>query len=251
MNARLVLVLPLLSLVAACRSATDSGGRLPPGDGPRVFFIGNSHTYVNDVPGLLQALADSSGLGPVTVGAVAVGGTALIDHWSTAATRAAASRCRGTGHLVLQQGWTPGGVWRDTLVMAAKGFASLVEPCRTKVVMYQVWPPADRPQAFPATIQSFAVAAREVNGLLAPVAEAWLLVQQRDTSIRLYSPDGLHASPAGSYLAAVSLYARVFSRSPIGLPAGVRTASGVTVQLPREAAFVLQQAAWEAANATR
>lgn len=33
----------------------------PLGEGLQVLFIGNSHTYVNDVPGILQALADSAG----------------------------------------------------------------------------------------------------------------------------------------------------------------------------------------------
>ena len=28
------------------------------GEGTRILFIGNSHTYVNDVPGILQALAE-------------------------------------------------------------------------------------------------------------------------------------------------------------------------------------------------
>ena len=49
------LVLAVL-LADGCNSAT--GPRLI-GEGTRILFIGNSHTYVNDVPGILQALADS------------------------------------------------------------------------------------------------------------------------------------------------------------------------------------------------
>ena len=252
MHARLLgLLAPLLLaplLLADCRSTTDPGTAR--GEGPQIFFVGNSHTSMSDVPGLVQALADSSGVGPVTVGAIAPGGTALIDHWYDRAARTTVAKCRGMGHLVLQQGWTPGGVWRDTLLIATRGFASLVAPCHTKVVMYQVWPPIDRPGQFDASIQSFAIAAREVDGLLAPVAEAWLLVQQRDASIQLYAGDGLHASQAGYYLAAVTLYARIFSRSPVGLPASVRTRSGVTIHLAPATALTLQQAALDAMDAT-
>jgi hypothetical protein len=248
MTARFLLAFAFLVL-ATCGSGTGPAGA-GRGAGPQVFFIGNSHTSMHDVPGMLQALADSSGVGPVTVGAIAPGGYALIDHWLEQSTRAAAARCRGTAHLVLQQGWTPGGVWRDTLLIATRGFAQLVAPCGTRVVMYQVWPPVDRPQAFPASIESFAAAAREVGGALAPVASAWLLVQERDPSIALYSSDGLHASAAGYYLAAISIYARVFGRTPVGLPASLRTPSGMTVSLPPATALVLQRAALDAMGGT-
>ena len=234
-----------LALVVACACikspAAPEGGYL--GDGDRVLFVGNSHTYVNDVPGLVQALADSSGAARIAVGSIARGGYALIDHFLEAPTREAVGRCEGVTYLVLQQGWTPGGVYRDTLTLAARGFADLVARCNTRVVLYQVWPLRTQPQYFPVTIESFATAARDSRSLLAPVAQAWELAMSRGVPADLYDLDGLHASPAGSYLAAIVLYARIFSRSPVGLPTAVRTRSGALVSLTPETAQLLQRAA--------
>lgn len=75
-----------------------------------------------------------------------------------------------------------------------------------------------------------------------PVARAWLATWQRDPSVELYS-DGLHASIAGSYLAALVMYARIFERTPVGLPATVRTRAGATIRIPAALARTLQEAA--------
>lgn len=242
-----------LVVLSACISACIGVPAGPQGgfagDGDRVLFIGNSHTYVNDVPGLVQAFADSAGAGEISTGSIAKPGYALIDHYLESPTRTFTSRCDGITHLVLQQGWTPGGVYRDTLTIAAKGFAELVARCNTKVVLYQVWPLRSQPQYFPLTIESFAVAARESRSLLAPVAQAWELAISRGVTAELWDADGLHASPAGSYLAALVLYERIVSRSPVGLPATVRTRSGTTITLAPELARLLQQAAADVVGA--
>ena len=65
---------------------------------------------------------------------------------------------------------------------------------------------------------------------------------EKDPGVQLYS-DGLHASVAGSYLAALVMYARIFERTPVGLPATVRTHDGVTVRVDPSLALTLQEAA--------
>lgn len=49
----------LACATAACLSAPLAGPQLI-GDGRAILFAGNSLTYVNDVPGIVQALADSA-----------------------------------------------------------------------------------------------------------------------------------------------------------------------------------------------
>lgn len=218
------LVRATLLLVAVVASACIGAPAGPKpgfqGEGDRILFIGNSHTYVNDVPGLVQAFADSAGARHISTASIANPGYALIDHYLESPTRA----------------------------IAARGFAALVARCNTRVVLYQVWPLRSQPQNFPVTIESFAVAARDSRALLAPVAQAWELAISRGVSTELWDFDGLHAPPAGSYLAALVLYARIFSRSPVGLPATVRTRSGTTIRLAPECARLLQQAAADVAG---
>jgi hypothetical protein len=142
----------------------------------------------------------------------------------------------------MQQGWTPAGIYRDTLRLAARNFATEIAKTGAKAAMYQTWPPSNRPADFPGSIESYELAAADIGGVVFPVARAWLATWDRDANIQLYS-DGLHASVAGSYLAALVMYARIFERTPVGLPATVRTHAGVTVRVDPAVARILQDAA--------
>ncbi|MEO7456824.1 MAG: hypothetical protein ABIY52_11225 [Gemmatimonadaceae bacterium] len=210
------------------------------GPGRRVLFIGNSHTYVNDVPGLLQALAAAGGES-LAVASTTAANLALIDHWNGGSARADIAR-GGWEIVVLQQGWTPAGPCRDTLRLAARSFAGDAAKVGAKIAMYQVWTQASRPAQMPGTIRSYELAAEDVSGLLFPAAAAFRAALARDPSLQLYGDD-THASPAGSYLAALVMYATVFKRSPVGLPASVQTLGGVRITLPLTTATVLQEAA--------
>lgn len=92
--------------------------------------------------------------------------------------------------------------------------------------VYSVWPQSWRRGDFDAAIEFYELAAEDVNGLLFPVASAWLAAWRREPTLALYSPDGLHPSIAGSYLAALVMYGVLYERSPIdsaASPPGVRS----------------------------
>jgi hypothetical protein len=211
------------------------------GDGTRILFIGNSLTYVNDVPGILQALADSSGVGPLAVASQTLPNYALIDHWTDGVAQREIAR-GGWAWVVMQQGWTPAGVYRDTLRLATRNFGREIAKIGAKSALYQTWPPVDRRGEFAGSIESYELAASDVGGVVFPVARAWLATWERDSTIGLYS-DGLHASVAGSYLAALVMYARIFDRTPVGLPAAIRTRAGITLRVDAGLARTLQDAA--------
>jgi hypothetical protein len=67
------------------------------------------------------------------------------------------------------------------------------------------------------------------------------------TAAPLYAADGLHPTPAGSYLAALVVYAKVLNRSPVGLPARVRLRSGTVIAIDAQTAAMLQEVAAAAA----
>ena len=232
-------IVGIVSLIA-CSNVPPAEPRIV-GEGVRIFFIGNSLTYVNDVPGMLQALADSAGGERLAVASLALPNYALIDHWTDGVARREIA-AGGWGWVVLQQGWTPAGIYRDTLRLATRNFAAEIAKVGAKVALYQTWPPANQPGEFAGSIESYEMAAADVGGVVFPVARAWLAALARDPSITLYS-DGLHASVAGSYLAALVMYARILDRTPVGLPAAVRTRSGVTMRVDPAVARILQDAA--------
>ena len=211
------LVLPLT--LAACLSSAVSGPELS-GTGTPVLFVGNSLTYVNDLPGIVQALADSAGGPALAVETVAFPDYALIDHWNegVASGRARGEIAKGGWKfVVLQQGPSSVDVNRDTLRLATKLFAQDMAKVGATPALLSAWPTIDRRQDFPRAIESYTLAATDVNGVLLPVAAAWLAAWKRDSTLGLYS-DGLHPSIAGSYLSALAVYAALQHHSPVGLP---------------------------------
>ena len=230
----------VVALLSACLGGSPAGPQSL-GEGTRVLFIGNSLTYVNDVPGILQALADSAGGDKLAVASRALPNYALIDHWTEGVAQNTIAQ-GGWAWVVMQQGWTPAGIYRDTLRLATRNFGVGIAKIGAKPALYQTWPPVDRPNDFAGSIESYELAAADVSGVVFPVARAWLAVWKLDPSIQLYS-DGLHASLAGSYLAALVMYARIFDRTPVGLPAALRTHSGVVIRIPPALARTLQDAA--------
>ena len=67
-----------------------------------VLFIGNSYTYVNDLPGRVAAVANAQGdAPPIKVSSVTVGATALEDHWNNPNVKAAIA-AGGNDFVVLQ-----------------------------------------------------------------------------------------------------------------------------------------------------
>jgi hypothetical protein len=236
-------VLSLLGLACLGNSAAPQ----LTGDGAPVLFIGNSHTFVNDLPGILQALADSAGGEKLATMSLANANYALIDHWNDGLARREIEK-RQWRYVVMQQGWTPAGVCQDTLRLAIQLFSESIRRKGGTPGVLEVWAPASRPSQFAGTIESYRLAAQDVSGLLFPAAEAWLEAENRNPGYVLYGDD-IHANEAGSYLAALVMYARIFSKSPVGLPAVLRTRSGVTISLPAEVALVLQQVAADIALA--
>ncbi|MEP7346984.1 MAG: hypothetical protein ABI877_17065, partial [Gemmatimonadaceae bacterium] len=108
----------LVALAAACAPTAPTTPPAPelPDGAPRILFIGNSLTYTNDLPSLVAEIARVDGR-PIGVATVAAANTALVDHLTqTDATSRIAQG--GWDAVVLQQGPTPAGLCRDTLVMA-------------------------------------------------------------------------------------------------------------------------------------
>ena len=52
---------------------------------------------------------------------------------------------------------------------------------------------------------------------VAPVGYTWYQVRHDHPEIVLWQDDGVHPTPAGTYLAACVFYASIFRQSPVGL----------------------------------
>jgi hypothetical protein len=215
---KLVRRLLAAALIGAC--AAVLGAREPPV--ARVLFIGNSLTYVNNLPRMVE---DAAGKGRVVTQMVAFPDFGLEEHWQHGEALRAIRR-GGWTHVVLQQGPTSLPESRRILIDYTLRFAPEIHAIGARVVLFGVWPGAQRRQAFDAVTASYAAAAEGADGDLVAVGEGWREAWKRDASLRLYGPDGFHPSPLGTYVGAL-----MFARYLTGEPPAVAAIPAVTTDL--------------------
>ena len=222
-------------LVAACASTA------PEAPAPtRVLFIGNSLTSYNNLPGIVEAMGRARGV-ELDVHSVLRNNASVQDHWDEGTARRMVENERWD-FVIFQHGPSASEDGRIALREAMALFAPKVRAAGGVPALYMVWPFASRPQDFDRVRETYALAAQDVNGLFLPAGEAWRAAWREDAGIELYLPDGLHPTPAGSYAAALVIYAGITGTSPIGLPAAL-TVRGAAISLAPAVAAVLQRGA--------
>ena len=149
------------------------------------------------------------------------------------------------GLVVLQQGPSSLEENRAQLRASTVTFADDIRKAGGRPALYMVWPSLVNAVTFDRTVESYRLAASDVEGVLFPVGEALRVARSRDESAPLYESDGYHPTLAGSYLAALVIVGRIHDRSPVGLPRRF-AAGGREVNIPEALAVLLQGAAAEA-----
>jgi hypothetical protein len=230
-------------LLLACLGSSIPLEPLPAG-GHHVLFIGNSLTYVNDLPGTLAAMAATAG-DTIRVTTVARPDFALIDHLNGGSNALEAIRLGGWEYVVLQQGSSSLPANRDSLALWTKMFDPYIKAVGAKPALYMVWPTADRLFAFEDVHTAYQQAAKAVNGMFIPGGDAWRKAWAADSSLQLYSPDGLHPSPMGTYLVALVMYERITGHDARNLTAKA-VVDGRDLGLTQAVVTKLQNAAHQA-----
>jgi hypothetical protein len=225
--------LVFLLALAGCGSSGD-----PAVGSLRVLFIGNSLTYANDLPAMVAGFALEARVGlRIEVEDVSNANYALEDHWGDSRTMRTLDE-GGWDVVVLQQGPSSLPENQVNLRENAARFAERIRQLGGTPALYMVWPDVTRLSFFDAVSQSYRNAAEAADAALYPAGEAWRAAWMVDPSLPLYDGDGYHPSILGTYLAALTIYHGLTSRSVIGLssPDGVRA----------DVAAMLQQAAEQA-----
>jgi hypothetical protein len=213
----------------------------------RVLFVGNSLTYTNDLPHTVAAIAQSAG-DEMAVAMAAGANLALIDHLNGGSNAPAQIRSGQFNYVVLQQGPTPAGICRDSLILWTTMFDERIRGAQARTAVMMSWPGANGQQFFDDVRYSFQAAATAVDGIFLPAGEAWRAAWREDPSLPLYGPDGFHPSPMGTFLAALEIYERLSGRDARTLPAEAFNGAA-RMNVPEEQIRLLQRAA-HAANTT-
>lgn len=205
-------------LAAGCLELLEPQRDPPRLPGTRnILFVGNSHTYTNDLPRMVRDLARSMGDTALRVASVAEANYALSDHYATGVVHAALERSSWRW-VVLQQGTSALPESQLHLQTWARAWAPHIRTAGAEPVFYQIWPSSGRRFDAAAALLSYATAATVTEGILAPAGDAFTAALAATPPLDPYSGDGLHANREGTYLAAVVLIERMLGIQPESLP---------------------------------
>ena len=249
MLTRTIRLLALTALLGCLGADSSTSPQLSGREGRPILFVGNSLTSVNELPLIVEALADSvPGLTPaqrLSTAMAAFPDFALEDHWSEGSALRAIDQTTWSV-VILQQGSSALEESRINLREWTKKFDTRIRSAGARTAMYAVWPLATRQFDFDRVNESYTLAAADVNGMLFPVGEAWRAAWRRDPNMALYASDGLHPSVRGSYVAGLVITSMLLDRTPVGMPASLALRSGASLTIPAADAKLLQEAAAEA-----
>lgn len=164
-----------------------------------ILFIGNSHTYCNDMPLMVQRRAEEEGFRCRAV-MLAQPGWYLAQHAESRDVRFNILY----GHydyVVLQEHAHPFGP-EEKFREAAAALAGMIREAGSIPVLYETWARKTEPEMQAHMNEIHRQIAAETGALLAPVGENWWTYQASWPEIEMYSNDGAHASDAGSGFAA-------------------------------------------------
>lgn len=192
----------------------------------RVLFIGNSYTYFNNLPRVLEQLFTAAGT-PIETKMVVEGGATLQDQWE----KGTAQKTIREGHwnyVILQDQSTLGTYLVDGQSQIAdpdyfhryaRMFDREIKKSGAHPVFYLTWARKNAPKRDQTALTyAYMAIARELKDLVAPVGMVWQRVRHENSNMELYIEDGSHPTGAGSYAAACELYATISGKSPVGLP---------------------------------
>jgi hypothetical protein len=247
----------ILRLLAAALILAGTGAARAD-DSLRVLFIGNSHTYVNDLPGLFLGLSEAGGR-PVRTDASTFGGYSLEDHTNTQATLDKIAQDSWDFVALQEQSVLPTiHYWRyNSMYPAARRLDSIVRLQGAQTVFYMTWgwknggrqsygdswSPDFRDyfEMQESVRVAYQEIAAELSSGMSPVGMAFARARQIDSLVDLWQVDFCHATLKGTYLGACVFYAVLHGASPVGL----QFYGGLS---PEDARFC-QDVAWQTVSA--
>ena len=255
----------ILQLIIFCASPGEYGSA----EQVTALFLGNSHTYYNDLPSLVQNLATAGG-DTLIVDSSTPGGCTLAYPPNAHLYNDVSLGLLETGgwdYVVLQEQsqipvipyirdlyMYPGAIALDSIAHAN------TTCCLTTLFMTWGWENggqhsfggytspdfADYDEMQDSVRTAYTRIADSLSSPVAPVGVAWQNAIHDGFPLSLFNPDGYHPSLAGSYLAACVFYATFFQKSPLGLAftAGLSEESATWLQAVADTTVLLHLPEW-------
>jgi hypothetical protein len=222
---RWILLLLIMASAAGCRTESTPTSAAVPGELSdeaqvrtadfAVLFVGNSHTHMHGLPGLVGDMIrfrhhDKSYYSHV----VAVG---FLEDVARNPRCREEIETRAWKHVVLQaQKESKSGNFQYSQTEGID-FAKLARSNGAKVTFFAEWGLREVPGHGPRIEHVYREMAAASGADVAPVGRAWDLALAARPELPLYSSDGNHQSAIGAFLTASVLYGKLTGERPINL----------------------------------
>lgn len=221
----------------------------------RVLFLGNSYTYAHQLPVMLELMSQKAyGKRKIEATMKAHGAWMLQTHWNDAETR----------KLIAEKEW-------DYVILQEQSQMPIMNPAVTEKIglllgkaiqarkatplLFMTWSREQQPDTQAKLAATYLSIGDKLKAPVAPVGLAWekFLQGPLKDKVKLHSRDGSHPSKEGSYLAACVFFAKIYNRSPVGLPGTLVKVEGnkrwIYTQINPGTARVIQTTAWKIVQA--
>jgi len=223
----------------------------------RALFLGNSYTYVNDLPQIISSIASSMG-DSLIYDSNTPGGYTLEGHASNP-TSLGKIMAGNWDFVVLQEQSQRPSFPISQVELEVFPYARQLDsainatnPC-AETMFYMtwgrkngdasncaVWPPVCTYEGMDSLIRlRYLMMADSNDAVVSPVGAVWRYIRQNYQQLELYQVDESHPSEIGSYAAACCFYTSMFRKDPLSITydftldptdaANIRTATKVVV----------------------
>lgn len=183
----------------------------------KILFIGNSHTYMNDMPELVRLMIENTIGEECQVFMLAYSARTLKWHMDEEYFSERFNILHGHyDYCIIQEYAHPLPEFEDTI----KYSHEIIELCKqvgTVPIIFETWAEKDKPENQQEMNRRYRKIAEDEGVKLAPIGKIWSAVLKEleaEVDADLYYKDGAHASGIGDYLVAMTLTKTITGKLP-------------------------------------
>lgn len=209
----------------------------------KALFLGNSYTFCNRMPWIVEKLAESGGK-ELHVEMVTEGGVTFEWHFNNPDSMEAIKEAKWD-FIVLQNHSLGPTENREDMDKYGLLLGEEVKKSGAQAVLFMTWARQHIPEMQEEITDAYCSLAEKIGAKVAPVGIAWKNAFSAKPDLVLHTSDKSHPNPMGSYLAACVFFAAFYNESPEGLTGKIEIDGEEIICLSDDEARFFQSIAWE------
>lgn len=208
------------ALLASCGTGGSdqnaAPGPPPPSADISLLFMGNSHSSVSNLQGMVVEMVRAARPGK-SVAAVEAPGWMFLEERIGHAPSISLLQSQDWSFVILQaQKYSTSGQFEYSTA-EARQLIRMARQQHAVPIMFPEWPRRDVDETQLIYDLHVSIAQQE-PACVAPIGQAWDLSLARHPELALHAADGNHSNPAGAFLAALVLSATMTGAAPLDVP---------------------------------